>query len=214
MADIRKYPGVESPLSQRELIGTIKAMEFNKKDGKGEPTGEKIPGYWVSLQLNAADPRTQTASQLNPEGGSNLHLKTDTYSKDGQSKITHSNFYTKAQGDLMLQAAGKNVAPQTDSEGKKIKDASVIAFKADLTISQKNGVVVRTDKEMGPSEIETFGKSAKKASAAYDKQFEAMKECREIAKAAAKEAPDRSVEGAALANDGVENEGSDMEMGG
>lgn len=212
MADIRKYPGVEAPLSQRELIGTIKAMEFDQKDKDHKPTGVKVPGYWVSLQLNAADPRTQIASQMNPEGGSNLNLKTDTYTKDGESKITHSNFYTKEQGDAMIKAAGKNVAPQTDSKGQKIENANIIAFKADLTISQKNGVVVRTDKEMNASDIESFGKSAKKAQASYDKQFEAMRQSRDIAKAAAKDASDRNVEGPALENDGAQNDG--VEMGG
>lgn len=211
MADIRKYPGVEQPLSQRELIGTIKAMEFDKKGRDGKPTGEKVPGYWVSLQLNAQDPRTQIASQANPEGGSNLNLKTDTYTKDGESKITHSNFYTKEQGDAMIKAAGKNVAPQTDSKGQKIPDANIIALKADLTISQKNGVVVRTDKEMNASEIANFGKSSKKAQAAYDKQFAAMRESRDIAKAAAQ--ADRTVEAPEMAGAEATQAENDMEAG-
>jgi hypothetical protein len=195
MADIRKYPGVENPLSQREIIGTIKAVECQRKDKQtGKPTGEKIPAYYATLQLNASDPQTQIASQANPEGGANLNLYTGTYGKDGNSKITHSVFYTKEQGDKMIAAAGKNVAPQLDSKGQPIQDAHVIAFKSDLTISKDNGIVVRTDREMAASDIAKFGKSGKKAQAAFNAQFDAMRQSSEINKVSKQNTASRSVE--------------------
>lgn len=204
MADVRKREGVENPCSQRELIGTLKYVELPKKENGQVVPGKVTPGYFASLQLNASEDRTKIASQANPEGGRDLNLNSYKYERevpgvDGaaptkETRIGHNCFYSKEQGDAMIAAAGKNVAPHVDSAGKKIADTKVIAFKADLVPSKYNpGLVVNTAHEMKSSEIASFGKSGKKAREAMTAQYDSMRECGERYKAAQSENT-RSVE--------------------
>lgn len=209
MADIRRYEGITNPAEQREIIGTLKEVTVDRKDKEGNPTGKTQTGYVATLQLNANDERTKIASEANPSGGANLNLDTNKYKgKDGKDKFGHSRFYTEEQGKKMMEAAGKNVAPQLNSDGKKVDGVQVVAFKADLVVS-KDGLAVNTAKPMGPSEIATFGKSGKKAYEAMSAQYAAMKDCK--AKAAAKDAPgvDKNIEAPEVSND-MEADGPQM----
>lgn len=205
MADVRVYDGVKNPMQQRELIGTIKPVTIPAKEGKAEQKG-----YVAALQLNADDERTKKATELNPSGGAQLHLASAYFKgRDGKNHLGHGRFYTEEQGNKMIEAAGKNVAQAKGQDGKNLPDTKVIAFKADL-VTSKNGLAVNTAKEMKPSELADFGKSAPKADKAMSRQFEAMSEASARAKEAKAAAKDVQAEAPAAEQEKV----ADMEVGG
>ena len=205
MADIRNYEGATNSSKGRELIGTIKPHTGVKTvDGKEQ----KTEGYLVSLMVNAKDERTQFATEHDPKGGSNLHLSMSHYQKDGEDRISHNRYYTKAQGDAMIAAAGSNNAPYKNSEGKNVEGVRVIAFQGDL-VPSNNGLAVNTKNEMKPSEIESFGNRGAKASQSLNAQYDAMREASAKAKAMqtaerTAEAPEVAAEASKEAEAGLE----------
>ena len=204
MADVRKYEGVENPMSQRELIGTIQPVEVPSKK-QGEPP---VQGYSVMLQLNANDDRTKKATEMNPSGGSNLNLATVKFEgKDGTERLGHNRFYTKEQGDKMIEAAGVNVAKARGQDGKIRDDKQVIAFKADL-IPSRDGLAVNTSKPMNASEIAEFKGDSKKAAKAMSEQFAAMREAGQ--KAAEAKSTQRAVPEAPAVDKSAQADGPEM----
>lgn len=192
MADIKKYdfynqnPDEGGPMTNRNVIGTMRKYESEAK-GKNVKPGQKVTGYLCNFQLDAHDPKTIKSAEANPSGAGNLNLHTYNYKgNDGSEKIGHNVFYSESQANKILEAAGNNVAPQQDKDGKKIKDAHVVALQANLVVSSggKHGIVLNTEAPMGPSEVANFGKSGAKARKAMTAQYDAMRSWRAEAEAA------------------------------
>lgn len=182
MADIKRYgfydkDGKGGPMSNREVIGTIRKIEKPDKDDPNKTN----TSYVADFMLNAKDEKTIKAAELNPEGGGNLNLRTYTYpdpqNKD-ENRIGHNAFYDVSQIEAIKKAAGKNVAPKQDANGKKVPNVEVVALKANLVVSSKNGIVLATNQPMEASSLESFGKSGKKAREAMTAQYEAMNDWR------------------------------------
>lgn len=182
MADIKRYGFYDAdknggPMTDREVIGTIRKVEKPSKDDPNKMN----TSYVADFMLNAKDPKTIKAAEMNPEGGGNLNLRTYTYddpNKEGEKKIGHNAFYDVSQIDLIKKAAGKNIAPKQDANGKKVPNVEVVALRANLVVSNRNGIVLATNQPMQASQLETFGKSGKKARESMTAQYEVMNDWR------------------------------------
>lgn len=167
--DIKKRPGVEAPMKGREIIGTIRPTTYKGKDGKD------VSGYVFTGMVNANDEKQLAAAKDDPSVAKNLNLTTKIYKdKDGKENYGHSQIITQEQGDALIKAAGKNNAPYLDKEGAQVKNLRVIAFQSDLTFAKSGKGLFPVTGTAKASELESFGKSSKKAAASLSNQYETM----------------------------------------
>lgn len=145
---------------------------------------ESETSKWVDVQIDHRDKRAQ--------GQSNLHLYGKPEQKqDGSPGWTNNQPYSiDKQWNKMLEAADENVAPKRDIEGNIV--GKVIAFKASLMNADnpREGAIVRTNKEIKPSDFKVDEKT-------LDAQYASMTAAKEAKEAQAEqqtEAPQAQAE--------------------
>ena len=141
MANLRKDPNAvdgASPMKQRNLIFSHNENQIVRD--KDDPN--VIKGYFLDVQLDQSG-MTQKDAKAG-KADSNPHLTSETYEKDGDSRVGHSTFFSKGQYDAIM-AQGQSF---TDDKGN-----THMAAKANLAIKKdektgKSSVIVLTPKEV------------------------------------------------------------------